>query len=758
MRPYRIRGLYVLVVLASFLLASCNNPETQKIQHVKRGDEYVKEKRDDFAVIEYASAVKLDPKFGEARLKLAETYERMHNVQAAFPEFIRAADALPDNRDAQLKATHLLLFARRFDDAKSRAEALLQKNPKDIDAMMLRANALAALRDPAAAITEIEEAIKISPDSSRAFINLGTVRTQGGEAKQAEAAFRQAIALDPSSLDAKLAFANFLLAVQRWPEAEAMLKEVLAKEPKHFVANRMLGTLYLSSKRVAEAEGPLKNVAEISNAPAARFQLADYYVIVGRTGDAVALLTTLAKEPASNGEAELRLAAIDYDQNRVTEAHTRVDALLARTPNYSAALVLKSQWLTKENKLDEASERAKAAVAAEPQSAAAHFALAVAQERRREIADATKSYQEALRLNPRAVAAQVALSRLSLMTGNSAGAQRFAEEARQTQPSSTDARVALVRSLMAAGNASRAETEIASLLKEAPNAAVVHALSGMHQARVNNPKAARSAYQRALELSPGLIEAIAGLTYLDLMAKDTASAINRLNAEIAKQPSNAALLAMLAGAHEAAGDKAQAEQTLRRAVTVDPRFTSGYAMLAQLYLQQKRLDEARAEFEGIVKRDPSNAGAWTMVGMLLQKQGKREEAIKAYQSAISGTDNAPVAANNLAFMYAERGTNLDEALQLATSAKQRLPDDGSVDDTIGWVYYKKGLASLAVKPLEESVKKLPNNAEVLVHLGLTYAQLGEKEKARQTLERALKIDPGAGGEEAKRTLTAVSQL
>ena len=41
--------------------------------------------------------------------------------------------------------------------------------------------------------------------------------------------------------------------------------------------------------------------------------------------------------------------------------------------------------------------------------------------------------------------------------------------------------------------------------------------------------AARTAYERALELSPGLFEAVSGLTYLDLAARDTASAINRLD-------------------------------------------------------------------------------------------------------------------------------------------------------------------------------------------------------------------------------------
>ena len=746
-----------LWLLTSLALSSCSNPETQKLRHLERGDQYAAEKRDDFAVIEYASAVELDPKFGEARLKLAETHERMNNLRAAYPEFIRAADALPDNRDAQLKATRILLMAGRFEDAKARVAVLLEKNPKDVDAMLLRANAMAGLRDPAGAIAEIEEALKINPESSQAFVNLGAFRMQIGEAKLAEAAYRQAIALEPTAADAKLALANFLWAAQRAPEAEATLKEVLAKEPQHLLANRMLGVLYLSTRRAGEAEQPLKNVAEISKTAAARFQLADYYIGVGRTQDAVALLTALSSEQASFAEAEIRLAALDYTQSRLTEAHTRLDALLARAPNYSAALIMKTQWLTRENKLDEALERAKAAVAADPQSASAHFALAVVQDRRREIADATKSYGEVLRLNPRAVAAQVELSRLSLTAGDSAAALRYAEEARKTAPANLDARVALTRSLVAAGNRARAEAEIAALLKQAPTSAAVHAVNGMHQARVNNPKAARIAYERALELSPGFSEAIGGLTFLDLAAKNPTSAIARLEAEITKQPANAALLILLARAHNAAGDYAKEEQALRRAVSADPRLTTTYAMLAQFYLRQKRTDEARAEFEGIVKRDPSAVGARTMLGILLDQEGKHEEAIKVYATAVSGTGNAPVAANNLAFIYAERGTNLDEALQLATAAKQRLPNDPSVDDTIGWIYYKKGMANLAVKPFEESLKKRPDQAEVLFHLGLAYAKLDEKAKARDALERALKLNPQIGGEEARRVLASVSK-
>src|SRR5918993_5414985 len=139
MRESRIRALCALL-LASTLLSACSNPETQKLEHLKKGDDYAREKKDEFAVIEYASAVELDPKFGEARLKLAETHERMSNLREAYPEYIRAADALPDNRDVQLKATRILLMSARFEDAQARAATLLEKDPKDVDAMLLRAN------------------------------------------------------------------------------------------------------------------------------------------------------------------------------------------------------------------------------------------------------------------------------------------------------------------------------------------------------------------------------------------------------------------------------------------------------------------------------------------------------------------------------------------------------------------------------------------------------------------------------------------
>jgi tetratricopeptide (TPR) repeat protein len=115
-----------------------------------------------------------------------------------------------------------------------------------------------------------------------------------------------------------------------------------------------------------------------------------------------------------------------------------------------------------------------------------------------------------------------------------------------------------------------------------------------------------------------------------------------------------------------------------------------------------------------------------------------------------------VAANNLAWIYAEQNVNLEVALQLAERAKSRLREDPQVDDTLGWVYYKKGLTELAISSFELSVRRDPKNPGYQYHLGLAYAQKGDKAKAREHLQKAAALGGGSKeGTEAKKFLATL---
>jgi tetratricopeptide (TPR) repeat protein len=130
-----------------------------------------------------------------------------------------------------------------------------------------------------------------------------------------------------------------------------------------------------------------------------------------------------------------------------------------------------------------------------------------------------------------------------------------------------------------------------------------------------------------------------------------------------------------------------------------------------------------------------------MAGVLLESMGKPEEARKRYEAALSLDPTAAIAANNLAWMTAETGGNLDVALQLAQTAKRGMPNQPQVDDTLGWIYYKKGMTRLAVPLLESAAKGFPNNATYHYHLAMAYSKEGYLSKAEASLAQATKLNP-----------------
>ena len=106
----RFRSVAAVILLVSFAALGCSrDPSVVARKYVESGDGYMKDGKFAEAAIEYANAVRQDLQLGEARFKLAEAHYAAGDTRAAFPEFIRAADLLKDDAEAQLRAGHLLL-------------------------------------------------------------------------------------------------------------------------------------------------------------------------------------------------------------------------------------------------------------------------------------------------------------------------------------------------------------------------------------------------------------------------------------------------------------------------------------------------------------------------------------------------------------------------------------------------------------------------------------------------------------------------
>jgi tetratricopeptide (TPR) repeat protein len=217
------------------------------------------------------------------------------------------------------------------------------------------------------------------------------------------------------------------------------------------------------------------------------------------------------------------------------------------------------------------------------------------------------------------------------------------------------------------------------------------------------------------------------------------------------------LLTLAARTYAAGSDFASAERFLRQAIDLDNGYVAAYGALGQLYLAQDRLDSARAEFEALAQRTPTSIAAQTMVGVILQSQGNIDGAREQFERALQIDPDAALAANNLAWIYAEHGGNLDVAMNLAQTAQKRLPGVAEVSDTLGFIYYKKNLPALAISLLNVSAAQDPANAVYQYHLGLAYVSAGDAVRARASLSRALSLKPDFhGAEHAKSLLVATA--
>jgi tetratricopeptide (TPR) repeat protein len=721
-----------------------------------RGDEYFNKHDYRAAILEYRAVIARNERDGVTRQKLARAYRASGAMREAWGEYARAADLLPDDMGAQMDAAEALLQTGQFQDARSRADLVIARDPDNVRAHTVKGLATAGLKDMDGALEEIQRALELDPTHATSYANLGAIQIARGQSDEAEAALKKAVALAPGDVQPQLALATFYWRTNRRDMAEATLEHAVADSPSDPLANRGFALLFIVTGRPEQAEAPLK-VYAAGQGVEGDIALADYYIAMNRPQDAVPVLQRASGIANAHAAAEARLAGIQYVQGHRDEAYKRIDALLTQQPQNVQVLVLKARWLLSEGRKDEALAAASAAVAAEPTSVQAQYVLGNVRVARDEAPEAIAAYTEVLRLDPQAVPAQLELARLNTAMGRPSTAVQLASTIVTADPSNLSARLALVQGLRRQKDYEGAERELAPLLKAAPNAAPVQVEAGELALRQKNLAAAASKFDLALKLDPDSYDALAGRVNVALSKHENADAIRRVEARLARHPKDAASLALAGRTYGIAGDLTKSEAALRQAIDADPSYMAAYYYLGQLYVRQHKLEEARLRYEEMTKRQPLNIGAHTMVAMLLQAEGKAAEAKARYEQILRIDSRAIVAANNLAFMNAESGTDLDLALQLARAASAAKPDEPEINDTLGWVYYKRDLAVLATGPLQKSVESVPGNPTYRYHLGMSYVKTGDTAKAREMLQEALKLDPDfPGAADAKNTLRTLA--
>jgi tetratricopeptide (TPR) repeat protein len=305
-----------------------------------------------------------------------------------------------------------------------------------------------------------------------------------------------------------------------------------------------------------------------------------------------------------------------------------------------------------------------------------------------------------------------------------------------------------------ATNAPEAAIAVPRLLAAAPNRPVARAVDGIAEAYVALAAALRVQesgdfamimVRLALDLRPDF-------TAARLLAADILSSQRQPEAALqmlAKIPDSDPIGGLVRLRRVAlSGKLGRSEEAMRELTRLTQDFPESPVPLIQIgdiLRGKQRFAEAIAAYDRAVALVPNPAQAdWIVFydrGVAHERSRQWAQAEADFHRALQLAPDQPFVLNYLGYAWADMGRNLDRAREMIQKAAERRPNDGAITDSLGWVQYRQGAVSEAVKTLERAVELEPEDATINGHLGDAYWAAGRKIEARYQWQRALTLNP-----------------
>jgi tetratricopeptide (TPR) repeat protein len=754
----------VLALLAG--AAACSDPAKAKAEHLSRGEAYLKEKKYQEASLEFRNAVQIDDRAAQAHWGLARAYEGAGQFQQAVEEMQRTIQLDPNNLDARVRLGNYYIAAysqsrdsKTKDEASRLVEEVLQKDPNHIEGHILRGTILFAEGDRPRALAELTKAVELNPQRVESLMSLGLYYRQTGDAAKAEEMYRRALGVDERSALAHLEYARLLAQQNRMDKAEEQLRRAVDVDPQNREAHRTLVSFYIQQKQFDRAEQAARAYAALdSGKPEGTAVLGDFYSQIGRPDDAVrAFQETVSKFPDYT-QARYRLGELLMQKGDTAGAAAQAEEVLKKSPADKQALLLRARLRTLGGaQLKDAVEDLKQVLKQEPRDQAGLYYMADANLRLNQIEQARIFASDLEKFYPDYVPAKLLQMQINLAAGDWQAALKQANdlvdrlnratpgggltaellnELRSKTLSARGSAQAQLKNLSAArSDFSAARDLLPNVPSSYTNLAAVAGAEGKRDEAMQH-------YERALQIDPTNFDALNGVTNFYAAQKEFDKAHARVDQALAVRPQSAPLHFLKGQIYGRQFDAKGAEGEMRRALEIDPGFVPAFNALAAIYINTKQPDQAIASLREWAAKRADDHSPYVLIGMVEDARQNYDAASEAYRKALTIKSDDAFSANNLAWNYAEHGKgNLDEAMRLAQGVVQRFPDEPGFADTLGWVYFKKGLNTAAVDQLQKAVTKTQarggDSATYRVHLGLALASAGRKAEARQQLQQAL---------------------
>lgn len=786
-------------------LVACQSEQERLAEFYANGVAYDEEEMYQEAVIEYKNVIKLDPNHADAHYQLAKAYLNMGRARDSYWEMSETVRLDPSNMEAVMSFGALSLIASDGDQALAMGLLAIEGDPENYQGQILTGRALEYLKRGSESEPYFLRAVELNPDHYDTLLALASYYANSPDGREkAEPWFWKGTELF-KSFRSRTALAKFLVRdPERTDEAEAIFRQAVdkARDPEHRVEGYLnLAKLYFSTQRNEDGVAALKKgIEDQEDSNSLLFMLATYYGGQGELDTAEELIREATAKDASNPEpflilssflgsnerleealvaadqalaadsdhvnAKLRraeilvdlgyreasaeanetpdednLAALAEANAKILEGLEVVEAILKETPFQPQAEFVRGKAYLAKGETQKGIDAFRNASEGRPDWPQAHFALGSAIASQNESSLARVEIARALELDPGLHQARKLLATIHQALGEHEYAIEQGRRYLSIRPKSNDTRILVAQSLIRLGKRDEALEELNKVPVDQRDANLLFALGRIH-ASLADPVKARGYLMQVLELSPHNQRVLRTLFKIDRGNQANFEETKQLILTAAELAPDDSDLAQLHGmVMYANGDLAAAEAGFVRATELSPDDIDAHQQLARFYTLTGRTDETIATYERAVAVKPTSARLHHFLALLYEAQGELDMAQKSYENAIKYDDNHAFAKNNLAYLLADTGRDLDRALDLAQDAKALLPNDANAADTLGWVLFKRGVNGAAVGYLKESLDNAdaddPALGVIRHHLAQAYEADGNTKRAAEVLRASI---------------------
>ena len=234
---------------------------------------------------------------------------------------------------------------------------------------------------------------------------------------------------------------------------------------------------------------------------------------------------------------------------------------------------------------------------------------------------------------------------------------------------------------------------------------------------------------------------------------DYLNALRQLQESAAKMADNPEVQFHLGMTRYMMGEEEPAREALQKAANSDRDFPQKSEARRRLEFLSRTGSDDEAKLQDYLRDRPNDPLAMTRLAQLQAKNGALDQAVKTLEKITENNPSFTPATRELALLYVKQPPDDSKFYNVVTKARQAYPDDSEIAKTLGILNYRRDAYPQAVELLKQAAAQRKDDPELLYYLGSGYRQLKQWNDCKDTLQRAVSLNPPAAiADQANREL------